>query len=336
MIEGPRHPAHESVAESDGILPRITLRDLGYFISAAQHQSVVRAAAALGVSPPAVSAAIGRIERIMGVRVFLRRHARGMVLTDAGRQLTVDARHVMIQIRDIESARHQDPERVRNRLDVGCLNNIAPYVLPRLLRSFAVRFPRVQLRWHAAEHESLVEMLDEGRLDLAFLADIDIPPTLHATVMRATPVRAVLATNHPFAGHRAIRLRALAAEPFVLLDVPKTRDYFVSIFGELGVAPRIAERAQSAEMVRSLVANGFGYSLLHFSPPASGDARNGIVYLPLMEKIRQSNLVAARLHRHPAPYIVEQFIGHAKRLISRLAIAGDGRPSRARGAAHRK
>jgi DNA-binding transcriptional LysR family regulator len=324
----------DAASSPHDVLPRITVRDLNYVVSAAQHQSVVRAATALGISPPAVSAAIARLERIMGARLFIRRHARGMVLTDAGRQLTVGARHIMLQLRDIESAHHQDPLRVRNRLHVGCLNNIAPYILPRLFRSFAAEFPRVELRWHAEEHEFLIEKLEEGRLDLAFLLDFEMPPTLHATVMRATPAQAVLPIDHPLTGRGTIRLRALAAEPFILLDVPKTRDYFLAIFGQLGITPRIAERAHSAEMVRSLVANGFGYSLLNFSPPAYVGEREGVAYVPLKEPIRESNLVAARLHRHPVPHIIEQFIAHAKRLISRLKIVSDRKSLRARKPTH--
>ena len=93
--------------------------------------------------------------------------------------------------------------------------------------------------------------------------DFEISPTLHVTVLKPTPVRCVLPSGIPFAPG-PVSLKNFADEPLILLDIAKTRDYFLSIFGDLGLRPNIATRAPSAEMVRSLVASGFGYSLLNF------------------------------------------------------------------------
>ncbi|HRM93052.1 MAG TPA: LysR substrate-binding domain-containing protein, partial [Alicycliphilus sp.] len=61
-------------------------------------------------------------------------------------------------------------------------------------------------------------------------------------------------------------LAALAQEPFILIDLPHSREYFLSLFRQAGVAPRIAHATPSIEMVRSLVANGLGVSLLTTRP----------------------------------------------------------------------
>ena len=98
-------------------------------------------------------------------------------------------------------------------------------------------------------------------------------------------------------GARALSLLDFVDEPLILLDLPKSRDYFLSIFGELGLEPKIAHRTPSFEMVRSLVANGLGYALLNFCPPLSFPHHGAIVSRPLIEASKPAHLVLARLHR---------------------------------------
>ena len=81
------------------------------------------------------------------------------------------------------------------------------------------------------------------------------------------PPYAIVAADHRFAGRKRISLSRLAEEPMILLDLPHSRDYFKSIFISLGLEPRIEHRTASPNMVRSLVANGFGYSLLNARLP---------------------------------------------------------------------
>ena len=77
---------------------------------------------------------------------------------------------------------------------------------------------------------------------------------------------ALLPWGHPLAGRTMIRLQELAQSPLVLINLPHSREYFLSLFRQAGVAPRIAHQTKSIEMVRSLVANGLGVSLLTTRP----------------------------------------------------------------------
>ena len=305
---------------TDKSAPRITLKQLSYFVSAAQNQSVARAAEALNVSPPAISGAVAYLENVLGHQLFVRRHARGLLLTEAGHHLLLDARDILARVREVESIRHGNSLRTANRLHLGCLGDIAPYIIPPLVRSYVDAHPEADIRWHTGEHENLMERLEEGSLDLVLLLDFEISPTLQATVLRPTPAQCVLAANHPLARASSVSLKALSDEPFILLNIPKTRDYILSIFGDLGLQPKIALRAQSAELVRNLVAHNFGYSLLNFWPPRS--PQGGEVYRPLEGKIRMPNLVAVRLYRRRPSRLIEAFIQHAQRIVAEPPIAG--------------
>ncbi|MCK9908763.1 LysR family transcriptional regulator [Microbacteriaceae bacterium K1510] len=300
-------------AKSTLSIPHLTLRQLVYFSAAAEHESAVRAAEALNVSPPAISGAIACLEKIVGQPLFIRRHARGLVLTRAGHHLLMDSRDIISRVQEIEALCHRKP--VRNRITVGCLGDISPLVIPPLVRGFETMFPEADVRWTTGEHEQLMLRLEESNVDVAIVLDFEIAPTLHTTVLRPTPVQCVLPPEHPLA-HDVVSLSDLADEPFILLDMPRTRDYILSIFGDMGLQPRIAHRAPTAEMARSLVANGFGYSLLNFISASGGKMQNGCVYRPLKGSIRPTNLVAVRQYRRRPSQALERFVQYAKEMAS--------------------
>jgi DNA-binding transcriptional LysR family regulator len=315
----PATPAAVPVLEVPDPLPKLTLRQLSYFLAAANHQSVRKAAQALHVSAPSVSTAIAQIETTIETQLFVRRHARGLVLTDAGRDLAVSARNILTYARQIETAGH-GAATYSGRLNIGCLLTVAPFLIPPLLRTFAVSYPRTQVRWREGNHEALVEGLEMGVLDLAILYDFDIPRSIHCTPLRTMPPQLVLHARHELARRAAVSLFDVVDEPLVLLDLPKSRDYFLSLFGELGLTPRIAHRTSSFEMLRCLVANGLGYSLLNFCPPLSFPHQGAIVSRPLIEGSRQAQLVLARLHRYHAPAIIEDLTRRVRELAAELPV----------------
>jgi DNA-binding transcriptional LysR family regulator len=300
------------------LVPKITLKQLSYFVAAARHQSVLHAAQALGISPPSVSAAIADLEEAVGAQLFVRRHARGLVLTQAGRDLAVDARNILIHSREIETPRSLGRYAMQGRLDVGCLLSFAPFFIPPLLRGFMELYPQIDIRWQEGDQESLVEGLEKGTFDIAFLYDFEISSTVQATPLREMPPQIVLPAGHRLARQKSVRLAELDDEPFVLLDLPRTRHYLQSILSDVGVEPRVLYRAQSYEMVRSLVANGFGYALLNFCPPYNHPDAGALVSRPIDGRVRVPNLVFARLYQYKAPTVVQEFLTFSKRFAMQL------------------
>jgi DNA-binding transcriptional LysR family regulator len=313
--------AFSSIPSTDNPLglPRVTLRHLVYFAAAARNESALRAAQELNVSPPAISGAISGLESILGEQLFVRRHARGLVLTDAGHHLLLEARDIIGRVWEIDAIRSNSSRRQRSRIAFGCLGDIAPSVVPPLLQKFQSLYPHIEISWQTDTHFPLMQRLEEGVLDVILVMDFEISPTLHSTPLLSTPARCVLPIGHPLA-KGAVSLKDLADEPFIMLDVAKTRDYFLSIFGDFGLQPNIATRAPSAEMVRSLVASGFGYSLLNFCTPE----RRNIIYCPLEGHVRPSNLVAVRPYRRRPSKISDDFVQLAATETKRLSLDGAG------------
>ena len=108
---------------------------------------------------------------------------------------------------------------------------------------------------------TLIAALRAGKMDLALTYDLDIPPDLHFSPLAALPPHVLLAADHPLASKSRIAPADLTGLPMVLLDLPFSSDYFLSIFTQRGLKPQIAERTRDMGLMRAMVANGFGYSI---------------------------------------------------------------------------
>ncbi|MBJ3778135.1 LysR substrate-binding domain-containing protein [Acuticoccus mangrovi] len=296
-------------------IPRITMRQLVYFVAAATNESAIRAAEQLNVSPPAISGAISALESILGEQLFIRRHARGLMMTEAGRHLLFEARDIIDRVKEIEALRLRGAGQVNRRVFLGCLGDVATRVVPPLMRTFQELYPNADLRITTADYDRLMTEMDDGALDMVLALDFERSPSTHVTVLQQTPAYCCLPKSHPLAGG-PVDLAHLVDEPFIMLDMARTREYFLAIFSDQKLTPKVAYRAASADMVRSLVAHGFGYSLLNFSAP--GDTE--ITYQPIRGETRPANLVAIRPQRRRSNIMTDRLIETAREVVGKIGL----------------
>ncbi|KRC15932.1 MULTISPECIES: LysR substrate-binding domain-containing protein [unclassified Acidovorax] len=241
----------------------ISLRQLEYFVAAAQHGGAARAAHALCVSQPSISKAIADLEALWNEALFVRRHARGLDLTAAGRLRQREAQVLLEKARALEGPRREEEAGL---LRVGCLSTLAPRYLPEILVRMRAKHPQVEIEMHEADTETLVQMLERGALDTALLYDLGLARAVRLEAVTSFAPYALLPAGHALATRSSLQLSTLAQEPFILINLPHSREYFLSLFRQAGVTPRIAHQTPSIEMVRSLVANGLGVSVLTTRP----------------------------------------------------------------------
>src|SRR5690606_7242512 len=98
--------------------------------------------------------------------------------------------------------------------------------------------------------------------------DLGLGPDIEFHELGEVPLHALLPEGHALPKDETVSLADLAAEPLILLGLPQSRDYFLSSFYSLRLAPRIAHETPSFDMVRGLVANGYGCSIMHSRPPS--------------------------------------------------------------------
>jgi DNA-binding transcriptional LysR family regulator len=160
----------------------------------------------------------------------------------------------------------------------------------------------------------LVQGLTAGRFDLAMLYDHDLDATIECEpLMVPQKPYALLPEGHRFTGQAQVSLRDLCLEPMILLDVQPSRTYFVSLFEELGLTPNIVFSSPSIEMVRGMVGQGFGFSLL-VTRPHSECTYDGkkVLTVDIVETVSSSGLVAAWLKRAPLTKPAQLFVEFCK------------------------
>ncbi len=273
---------------------RYTLRQLEYFVAVAESGTVTAAADRVHLSQSAMSTALADLERALGVQLLVRHHARGVTLTPAGEELLIRARELLRQAEDLDSAAHALGEALVGRVRLGCFSILSPYLLPPLLAAVDERLPGLEVEPVEESLDGLGAGLREGRFELALTYDLGLGTGFECEPLLEVRPHALLPADHRFAAQPSVRLEELADEPFVLLDLPHSRDYFTAAFGAAGVTPRIRYRTRSAETARALVARGLGWSLLNLRP-ATDESVEGrpVVARPLSDPVPALTVVLA-------------------------------------------
>lgn len=245
---------------------RYTLRQLEYFVAVGEAGSIARASERINVSSPSISSAITQLEAEFGLPLFVRQHAQGLSLTQAGRQMMDQARVVLREAGALMDIAGDISGQVRGPLSVGCLLTFAQLVLPALRRGFETEYPDVRLRQYEMNQVELFSALRRSEVDVALTYDLDLPADLQFTGVVKLPPIALMGAGHPLADREAVGVEELKDHPMVLLDLPLSADYFLSFFDHVGGKPVIAERTRDMAVMRSLVANDFGYSIANVRP----------------------------------------------------------------------
>ena len=272
-----------------------SLRQLEYFVTTAECHSVAKAARQLSVSQPSVSKAITNLEGQFSTQLFVRHHAKGVSLTRAGERLLVDARSLLRYARDLQQSFIDSGELVTGQVDVACFLNVAPIFMPALLADFQKLYGSISIRLHEENQDKLISGLISGRYEMALMFDLVLPAEITIKKMAGFDHYVLLPEGHPLTSKKKIFLGDMKDDNLVLLDIPPSREYFLGIFRSLGLEPRVSLSSPSLEMVRGMVGQGRGYSLLVTHPHLdyTYDGQR-IVTLPLADNIPRANLGIAR------------------------------------------
>lgn len=308
---------------------RFTLRQLEYLVAVGEAGSIARAAGRVNVSAPSISAAIAQLEREFGVQLFVRKHSHGLSLTAGGRRFVDTARHLLAEAEALNDIAAEISERVRGPLAVGCLRTFAHLVLPELRRGFEARWPEVSVRQVEGDQAVLLDLLRQGGIDVALTYDLELSQDIAFQPLLSLPPYVMLPAGHPLAAEPAIEPEALAAEPMVLLDLPYSRNYFLSIFQRRGLRPQIAERTGDMAVMRSMVANGYGYALANVRPRtalAPDGKPLAFVKLAAEDSTLQMGLASPRSERKTRT--VRAFEAHCRALARSGTMPGIDPPDR--------
>ena len=302
---------------------RFTLRQIEYFVAVGELGSIALASERLHISSPSISTAISQLETTLGLQLFIRQHAQGLALTPAGRRVLGEAKTLLAQAQALHGVAGEISGEVRGAITIGSLVTLAPLILPGLRRGFEAAHPNAELRQFTAHQAALLEGLRDAKVDIALTYDLEIPQDIRFEPLTGLPPLALIAPDHPLAGAGEVTLEQLAQEKLILLDLPLSREYFLSLFQQAGLRPRIAERVPDMSMIRSMVANGFGYGLANMRP-LTDIAPDGtrLVTVPVGGDHQPLMLGMATARTRSKPRILEAFEEHCRAAITDTHIPG--------------
>lgn len=199
-------------------MPDVTLRQLEYAVAVADHGHFGRAAQAVAVSQPGLSAQIRELERALGVQLF-ERTSRGALVTRAGEPIVALARTTLLNVAELGQLADMHRGGPRGALRIGAIPTMAPYLLPPLVRTLHHRWPAVELQLREVQTARLVEAIEEGSLDLGLLAmPVDIG-RLHVEELAEEELVLALPSDHPLAADTGpLALAALRDLPVLLME----------------------------------------------------------------------------------------------------------------------
>lgn len=295
---------------------RYTFRQLEYFVAVGESGSISEASRKMNVSSPSISTGISQFEDELGVKLFVRHHAQGLTPTPAGRRLLDQANIVLRQAAALRDLAGELSGQVRGPLTIGGLSTFAEVVLPGLRRSFINEYPEVRLTQVEADQIKIFSLLRQAKIDLALTYDLDVPKDLKFHPLLDLPPLVALGRNHPLADLAAIPLEKLAPYPMILLDLPLSSDYFLSFYAKAELRANVVERTRDVAVMRSLVANDFGYSIVNIRPLHNqAPDGNPMQFRPLAGDHRPMKLGLLMTRDEERTQLHKTFIHHAETWI---------------------
>ncbi|HEY5640660.1 MAG TPA: LysR family transcriptional regulator [Dehalococcoidia bacterium] len=231
------------------------------FIQVSTHSSFSRAAEALHLTQPSITARIQALERELGEELF-ERGGRGVRLTDAGRVFLPYVERILQQLQEgrdaVEDVRHVQLGSLR----LGAALTISTYVLPSILHRFCTDYPLVDVVIRTGRSEQVLNMLLTDEMQVGILRTLSHPDT-ESIHLYDDEIVLVAHPSHEFAASGAATIANVASEPIVLFD--RGSSYYSLIhdlFRKANVIPNVAMELDSLEATKRMVEEGLGVALV--------------------------------------------------------------------------
>lgn len=241
----------------------LTLRQLRYFVAAAQTGQFSMAAAGEHVSQSAITNAVLALENGLGTRLF-ERLPHGVSLTPDGQDFYNHARRVLDAARD---AVHKPPFRshdMRGTVRIAASYTLLGYFLPELLARFRATYPYIEFDLRDMERADIEQAVDEGEIEIGvvLLSNVERLSRFGSQVLIRSRRQLWVAPSHPLAQLDSPSLKDIASHPYILITVDEGEQSTLRYWKKKRMAPNIAFRTSSMEALRGLVAHGFGVTIL--------------------------------------------------------------------------
>lgn len=238
------------------------IEQLEYLVAVTQHGSLRKASERLHISQPALSEAVGKLERELGVTLLDRRRS-GSKISRQGRELLQNMVEVLESVKRLR-VMAGDQSVTTRVIRIGTVHAATSTVLVPAIKAFGAEHPNASVEVVTMQADEIHAALAEGSLDLGLVNHLggDEAPHELASVdlLHGRPV-AVLPAAHPLCGQDEVEIDQLRAERIILMRSGYLMHRFAHrLFGAVG--PGDSHSTDGAELGKLLVADGLGITLL--------------------------------------------------------------------------
>lgn len=289
-------------------------RRLQVFHAVAKQLSFTKAADALFMTQPAVTAQVKQLEEHFNTRLFDRTPG-GIVLTPAGVIALEYAERILCLSAELDERLKELSGQQGGPLLIGASTTIAEYLLPRVLGEFKVRHPAVVPRLFVGNSEAVQDRVAERRLDLGFIEGDSHLASLASDVCCEDELQVVCAPWHPLASMNTVAPEVLMEHAHVSREAGSgTREVICNYLQKAGLGRdslEVVMEASSPEALKGLVATGIGFAIMSRATVANEVRHGALVCVALSPRlIRHLSVVYPKERMHSR--IVSAFLQFAK------------------------
>ena len=243
---------------------QLTLKQIRYFLAAAETGQFSTAAAQVHVTQTAISVSVKELEQSLNVTLFERRHASGVALTPDGQRFLQHALNIQAAVNNAVTNPGMLQRHLRGKVRLQATATMLGYYLIPAIARFQSAFPDIGLV--VEEHDRITVESNVARrkadVGVVWLQSLQSNRDLDAVALTRSRRQLWLCAAHPLLKRRHVSLQDVAAEPYVVFDSDEVKKNTLRFWREAGLSPNIAYTTSSMEAVRSLVAQGMAVTIL--------------------------------------------------------------------------
>jgi len=254
------------------------------------HQVVIqhsfnKAARQLGITQPAVTQQIHRLEGALGLKLF-HRHGRRLVLTEVGQTLQVFAQRIF-QLADAARDALEGVSGLQTgHLKVGASRTAGAYYVSDFLDRFKLRYPGVRVSLSVGNSQMILAGILDFTLHAGLIAGRPEDPNLVSLPLIRDRMLVILPPGHPLTRKRVLTVRDLLGLPLVLREPGSTtRELIERAFQTGGIPAEPSMELESNEAIKSAVADGVGVAIMAHAAVAQDLASGRLVGRPLRKSL---------------------------------------------------
>lgn len=273
-----------------------SLRQLSYLVTLAETLHFTEAAKRSFVTQSTLSGGIIELERVLG-GALVERSRQTVRLTPLGAEVVERARLILADAGDLLKLSREMGEPLTGDLHLGVIPTIAPFVLSKLLDTVRKQYPKLNLRIHEAQSQTLVQNLENGDLDIVLLALPFLTENLQVVALQTEPLLLVCHKDDPLAKKTNQQVSQLPLEHLLLLEEGHClREHALSVCS-LGDRANLGDlEATSLPTLVEMVSAQLGFTLMPKMVVDSGFLQGypNLVCQPLVEPPMRTLALLAR------------------------------------------